>query len=127
MYESELISKWKIKVPLEHGPGWFGVLDTILSAMEAAGFDKQRDEITQIKEKFGCIRVYVNFDQSIAGGSERLEQVRKAMLGADKSAKTCEICGEPSKMMVTHGWWMTRCLEHKSEGSKSLREHFNRV
>jgi hypothetical protein len=41
MTKAELIAKWPIllNVPIEHGPGWYGLLDNMLNAMQNAGFD----------------------------------------------------------------------------------------
>jgi hypothetical protein len=126
MTKFNLRSKWPAlaEVILEHGPGWYDVLDKMLTAMASAGFDAQRDKITQIKEKFGTIRVYVSFDQSLEGGVERRERILKAMNKADKSARTCETCGKSSHLMVTQGWVMSRCEEHKPPDAKTLKEHF---
>lgn len=126
MTKAELIAKWPIllTIPIEHGSGWYGVLDNMLTAMQSAGFDPYKDEITQIKEKFGCIRLYIEFDPSIAGGLSRFNRVHQAMRNADKSARTCEFCGEAARLMVTDGRVMARCLEHKPANAKSLREHF---
>lgn len=126
MTKSELRSKWPAiaGVLLEHGPGWYGVLDEILTSMQNAGFDQQRDKITQIKEKFGTVRVYVSFDSTIKGGLERVERIIKAMNVANKSARICESCGQPSHLVVTNGWIMSRCQEHTPSEAKSLRQHF---
>jgi hypothetical protein len=128
MTKFDLRSKWPVlaEVILEHGPGWHGVLDKMLTSMEEAGFDEKRDKITQIKEKFGTIRVYVSFDQSLDGGIERMERIRKAMNEADKSARTCETCGKSGHLVVTEGWIMSRCEEHKPPNAKTLKEHFKR-
>lgn len=127
MTQSELRAKWPAlsAVMLEHGPGWYCVLDQMLTSMQEAGFDQQTDRITQVKEKFGTIRVYFALDQSIERGAERMEQIRKAMHEADKSARTCETCGEASRLMVTNGMIMTRCVDHAPSDAKTLKEHFN--
>lgn len=126
MTRSELKSKWPALagVMIEHGPGWYDLLDKMLSSMEAAGFNQHRDKITQIKEKFGSIRVYVSFDPTLEGGIDRMERIRKAMNEADKSARTCETCGKSSHLTVTEGWLMSRCEEHKPPNAKTLKEHF---
>ena len=126
MTKLDLRSKWPVlaDVILEHGPGWYEVLDKMLTAMERAGFDEQRDKITQIKEKFGTLRVYVSFDKSLDGEVERIERIRKAMDETNKSSRTCETCGKSSHLMVTNGWIMSRCEEHKPPDAKTLKEHF---
>ncbi len=128
MTKFDLRSKWPVlaDVLLEHGPGWYGLLDKMLAAMRSAGFDVQRDKITQIKEKFGTLRVYVSFDKSLDGEVDRIERIRKAMDETNKSARTCETCGKSSHLMVTNGWVMSRCVEHKPHDAKTLKEHFER-
>jgi hypothetical protein len=123
---SELRAKWPAisDVMIEHGPGWFGVLDKMLRAMERAGFVPLVDKITQIKEKFGTIRVYVAFDSTIEGGVDRIERIYKVMHEADNSARSCETCGQPSHLMVTNGWIMSRCKGHTPPDAKTLKEHF---
>lgn len=127
MTQSELRAKWPAlsSVMIEHGPGWYGVLDQMLTSMQKAGFDQRTDRITQVKEKFGTIRVYFALNQSIERGVQRMEPIRKAMHEADKSARTCETCGQASRLMVSNGLVMSRCLVHKPSGAKTLREHFN--
>ena len=126
MSQFALRAKWQAlsDVMIEHGPGWFGVLDKMLRNMERADFVPSLDKITQIKEKFGTIRVYVSFDPTIEGGVDRMERIYKSMREADNSARTCETCGQPSHLMVTNGWIVSRCLEHKPKDAKTLREHF---
>lgn len=96
----------------------------MLTAMHNAGFDPLRDQITQVKEKFGCIRLYIEFDSSLGGDQSRFRRVHEAMRHADKSARTCEICGGAAQLMVTNGLVMARCREHGPVNAKSLREHF---
>jgi len=128
MTKFDLRSKWPVlaDVLLEHGPGWYGLLDKMLAAMRSAGFDVQRDKITQIKEKFGTLRVYVAFDKILDAGDERIERIRRAMVETNVSARTCETCGKSSHLMVTNGWVMSRCVEHKPHDAKTLKEHFER-
>lgn len=58
----------------------------------------------QIKEKFGTLRIYLN------GVPEEIyREVQDLINEAEyKSAKVCELCGEPAKLK-TSGWHITIC------------------
>ena len=63
---------------------------------------------TQVKEKFGTLRFYVDYeDDFIHGAISMAEHV---------SGHTCEICGKEGKLN-NEGWLSVRCDEHrKMEG-----------
>ncbi len=126
MTKEELRSNWHCLkgVHIEHGRGWYNLLDQMLKGMVRAGFDQSRDRITQIKEKFGSLRVYVDFDYSHDDDPARADRVLNAMLNADESASTCEQCGKPGQLLVNGGWWLTRCAQHAPEGTKSVGEFY---
>jgi hypothetical protein len=111
-------------VYLEFGNGWCNVLDRVLTAMIHAGFDPQRDRFAQIKEKFGSLRVYVDYAGGQEGDAERAERVEQAISLEDTSSTTCEICGKPGQIHVTNGWWSTCCTEHKKPTAQTLQEAF---
>jgi hypothetical protein len=113
-------------VYLEFGNGWCGVLDCVLTAMIQAGFDPKRDQFAQIKEKFGSLRIYVDYAGGQEGDAERAERVERAISLADTSATTCEICGKPGQIQVADDWWSTRCTEHKKPTSQTLQEAFGK-
>jgi len=57
--------------------------------------------ITQIKEKFGCLRVYYEGgDDYIYGGIRMAENI---------SSKICERCGQPGKIVNFGGWLKALC------------------
>ncbi len=126
MTKQQLRANWPclLGVPLEHGRGWCNLVEHILNEMVRAGFDQSRDRITQIKEKFGSLRVYVDFDYSHEDDPARADRVLNAMLNADESASTCEQCGKPGQLLVNGGWWLTRCAQHAPEGAKSVGEFY---
>ena len=82
----------------ECGDGWFGIIDELCSDIQKIYEENGIPEdiiVTQIKEKYGTLRFYVN-----VGGSENVKsKVEKAILKAEeKSEVTCEICGKPGTM-----------------------------
>ena len=89
-------------------PGWeqliWDMLDEIQALNPLVG-EGGHPEFTQIKEKFGTLRVYgYNLDdeqQEIIDKYERL------------SAKTCEVCGAEGHLREKSGWQYVACEEHK--------------
>jgi hypothetical protein len=104
---------------IECNDGWYNLIDTW--ARQIAYYDDNRylkyvkhplyegDEtfiyhnITQIKEKFGTLRLYLNMsDDYVRGLTDLAEQL---------SGVTCEICGSPGQIRNL-SWMMTLCDSH---------------
>jgi hypothetical protein len=86
----------------ECADGWFNIINAacsvIASHIEHAG---NTDFLfTQIKEKFGTLRMYSDGGDAYTAGIV-------AMAGA-MSGETCELCGSPGKLGGV-GWLTTRC------------------
>ena len=92
------------------GDGWLPLLRKmayeIKEYIELNYPDSVAEEFTftQIKEKFGTLRVYFypyfeNLDDII----DKYEE---------ESGKTCEVCGEPGTLKSDGYWLMTRCEKH---------------
>lgn len=90
------------------GKGWQPLVAEVLDKMDRVKF-----KVTQVKEKFGALRIYV--DPAIPGGGYALDDWDKMdnlTFGAEaKSRKVCADCGAPAE---THrvgqsGWWVTLC------------------
>ena len=93
----------------ECGNGWYELLDVLCKRIEhweCRGSIPRTDfEFTQIKEKFGALRIYCNYADDLIYG---LIDMTEAM-----STRICEECGNPGRMMPTHtGWLYTACDEH---------------
>lgn len=58
--------------------------------------------IAQVKEKFGSLRFYIGSSSDAV--FDRISEAEK------DSAKTCELCGKPGKI-IGKGWLMARCEE----------------
>jgi len=105
------------------GDGWFEIIDLLCSHIQnrienvkrnidmksekrgvtlvPVGMGYLKCEVTQVKEKFGGLRFYVNSsDDYIAG----LISFAEGM-----SYKTCSACGEKSSNQVRRGWIYTLC------------------
>ena len=86
----------------ECSEGWYPLIYETLDKIQAIVDRDNLDlEITQIKEKFGELRIYTS------GYTDEIEDIIQE--ATKKSLKTCEVCGEPGKLVEIHGWWMTRC------------------
>lgn len=108
---------WSIKYGFDCGDGWFDILlglsrkiEPELQAMLSAG-KRQRDlpHATQVKEKFGGLRFYLD-NQS----QQWTDWIREAEDAADK---TCERCGVPGVMHRRRRFLQTLCPKcAKAEG-----------
>lgn len=83
------------------GPGWRGILERLFRDLETLGFE---GEVTQVKEKYGTLRVYVS------GVTEaNYEAVWDRINAAEKESESvCEDCGAPGKRR-SGGWLRTLC------------------
>jgi len=104
-----LINGYKLK-PIKDcgafsvGPGWYSLLKDCIEECIAAGWDK---EVTQVKEKFGALRFYIN------GASQEVHDIIRKY--EHKSAQTCEKCGEPGTIQSNRGWLSCVCEDHKTK------------
>jgi len=92
---------------IECGAGWYNIIDQLSAKLFEIYNDKI--EYTQIKEKFGTLRVYVDvLDDSI-----QFKDVFD-IIGEYEvmSSKICEICGAEGKTISTRGWLKTVCETH---------------
>ena len=97
---------------IETGDGWYDLIDSLLSSIQSR-VDSQRYlkesaeptavVVTQIKEKWGGLRVYLD------GGDDFIWGVVHA--GETMSHKICEMCGNPA-VRRRSAWVMTLCDHH---------------
>lgn len=97
-------------------------MDQLLAALgqrfKANGFDPRgRFELRQVKEKFGCLRIYTSgFD------------VRDLLQAAEaQSAAVCMVCGEAGKMVVSGHWFHVVCSRHMREGDLTPAQFQQRI
>ena len=90
------------------GDGWYDILDTLcrsiqnhIDRQQKKNLDYPQVEFSQIKEKFGGLRVYTD------GNDETVS----ALIGFAESManRTCEGCGKSGKTRSYRGWWATDC------------------
>lgn len=95
----------KAVVGFECGRGWTDLLDATFTWLNEIAPDRDWSP-SQIKEKFGGLRFYWYGDLPDLG-DEIIEAAEHA------SCHLCEVCGEPGALQSDHGWWSTRCREHR--------------
>jgi len=107
------------------GSGWFDLLWKMSEKLEALNFKSLK--ITQVKEKFGTLRVYydvsepnIYFKKKTAKNRRRKNRFWKTVnykidqiiFEAEKSSsKTCEACGKPGKRLGKSSWSRINCEE----------------
>jgi hypothetical protein len=70
------------------------------------GFVDSRPKASQVKEKFGTLRFYMN------RSSKTIDDIITE--AEEESAVTCETCGKPGRL-TTGGWIKTLCPEHEKD------------
>ena len=89
---------------LECGPGWSDLIAAVCIVCDAAGTP---NKYTQVKEKFGELRMYGVTDD---GALEDLEDHASVL-----SRHICEDCGAPGRTRLVRGWGRTQCDRHHEE------------
>jgi len=83
---------------IEVGDGWFSLIDEMCSQLEKLATEDVY--FVQIKEKFGGLRAYLNWQTEAMD-----EAIRQAEC---ESERTCEACGKPGTQNGG-GWISTLC------------------
>lgn len=89
------------------GPGWYQLLHDLSSELISVIYSDCR--VTQIKEKYGTLRYYVDFANDAAW--DIIEKYE------NKSGTICEECGQYGSRQVINGWVCTLCDEHFKQRS----------
>ena len=117
------------------GKGWFVIIDELCSEIQNHIYNKNLDikykkergelppdapnfpqvEATQVKEKFGGLRFYVNHSDEYIDG---LISMAESM-----SLRTCEHCGNPGKENEDGYWISTLCIPCREEDNKRLQKY----
>lgn len=109
-------SKSCLAYGIECGPGWYPLIEDALQALVKTGL---QIEITQIKEKFGQLRLYYDLAAHQDSDVEKVQQIIRA--AERKSVVTCEVCGEPGEHTGDGGWYVTLCDTHLKERQERLK------
>jgi hypothetical protein len=91
------------------GDGWYDIIDYLCEKLQELS-DRTGEQVvaSQVKEKFGTLRFYVESETR-----EAFDLIRQA---EEDSEITCEVCGQPGTWRTTpSGWWRVTCEEHSKE------------
>lgn len=84
------------------GEGWYPLIHELLNKIQdIADRDGIDLQVVQIKEKFGSLRVYMNWETDEV--SNLIEAYER------KSVTICEVCGKPGELKRDRGWYSTTC------------------
>jgi len=84
--------------------GWYPLIQKLIEDIIELGWDKQ---VTQVKEKFGGLRFYINSASS---------EVHDRITEAERESYTiCEMCGSSGELRQDIGWHRTLCDHHYTE------------
>jgi len=99
----------------EHSDGWYGIIKSMCSAISAHIKNSKVPidfKFTQVKEKFGTLRVYTEgADDFIDGVVDMAEQM---------SSVTCEVTGNPGQMCRSGGWYRTLSREQAAKNGYTV-------
>lgn len=88
-------------IVFECDSGWYAIINDALQEINHIATHKAPPgsvEVTQIKEKFGGLRIYTKVDETLDNYDEIKEDLWNITHRAEqKSFKVCEITGEPGK------------------------------
>ena len=79
------------------GNGWHGLVDELFDLAEKEDFT-----VTDVKEKFGTLRIYADFL------SEKADKLLQDL--ENRSHTMCECCGQPAEQRTKGGWVKTICI-----------------
>ncbi len=117
------------------GDGWYNIIEEACEKLQKLSDDTNSQIVfTQIKEKFGLLRIYISIDELKETRIDimtnhgvlvnSLEQPSGGVWEAahnitneaeEKSIKTCEVCGELGSPCSNRGWILTLCETHRKQ------------
>lgn len=84
--------------------GWYSLIEGSLFLIRQ--YAESDVTVTQVKEKFGQLRIYLR------GGNECIDFI--TALTELVSGCICERCGRPGKIVSAEGWLVARCNSHRN-------------
>jgi hypothetical protein len=87
----------------ECGDGWYDILEDFFKMLK---FNKLEVKMTQIKEKFGELRIYTDGCKTPLEGNmvdQLIDEAERA------SRNTCELCGNQGSITNRKNWYRCRC------------------
>jgi len=94
--------------------GWFALIDALCARLQEMTDHEGAPQVVaaQVKEKFGTLRFY----------AEHANEAQRSLIhdAETRSARLCEICGEPGKTYLAGYCHMTRCVDHLPPEAQTL-------
>jgi hypothetical protein len=110
----------------ECSSGWDKPLRAFFDVVQSALSDIGLINISQIKEKFGGLRIYYWLSDGV--GDDVRERISDAYKEAEARCwETCEITGEPGALIVRSHVWMVRAPKLFQPGDEIQTENVNEV
>lgn len=118
-YFREGFPDWALSYPLGWHPRVMRLLEEITRSVDAEYLETFR--ITQIKEKFGGLRLYFQLrpashssnnsdDLGDQPSDAPIKIIRELIDAANEDCqRTCEVCGQEGTLKKDRGWWHVRC------------------
>ena len=97
---------------VECNEGWFTIIHELSKQVNEAAEKYPRGSISvvQIKEKFGGLRYYLNYENMSDENIQKIEDLVR--VAENKSISCCEDCGEPAELCSPRKYWMkTICMK----------------
>ena len=91
------------------GDGWRNLIEKAVARIAAACIGRSV-KLTQIKEKYGGVRIYWSGMDIDAATEAAVEEA--IALAEARSECTCEMCGEEGRLYCSGSWLVTACREH---------------
>lgn len=93
----------------ECNDGWANLIEATLRLTQQHAELKALDvKVTQAKEKFGQLRVYLSESDGVIGSLFEIAQLASSCI--------CELCGKPGEVVSLEGWLVARCGKHIGRG-----------
>lgn len=110
--------------------GWFNLIEETLSEIDKISKENSIDvSIAQIKQKFGKLVIYLDFEPSEKPNKDGIQEIYKVIDSAyTKSEKISEISGLPGKIRNVNNWMIALTEEEYQEtqkGGRKALEKFN--
>lgn len=112
------------KIYIACGDGWYHILDTLCATIQNHVKNVNRNakdsenlftcHASQIKEKFGGLRFYIDSGDSYIWGAIDMAEYLSEI--------TCEVCGSNEHIGKTEGWITTMCHKCHEEKKHEIRK-----
>jgi len=104
---------------IECGDGWFEIIYDAIKKIDQISKEHECNiTISQIKEKFGTLRIY----QSGPDEAEKFVDEAEYLSG-----KTCELCGDKAVTTNHEGWVRTYCEAHEGGHEEPSNEMISKL